>query len=144
MRLNVEHDFSLTSTIFEVSVAKHFLNQLLIREFYTYVALFCKWQGINTDDVFEEHFQELADIYTRLTEAFGLTGVSLGWIVRASVLTVSLFLWRSLPVTSKFLGIFVKPARQVNCLLFWCGTLLVTGTLTGVTLWAGSQVLLPI
>ena len=61
MRLNVEHDFGLTSTIFGVSVAKHFLNQLLIREFYTHVALNCKWQGINTDDVIEEHFQEFAD-----------------------------------------------------------------------------------
>ena len=63
MRLIVEYDFSLTSTTFEVSVAKHFLTQLLIREFYTHVALICKWQGINTDDVLEEHFQELADTY---------------------------------------------------------------------------------
>ena len=67
VRLNVEHDFSLTSTTFEVSVSKHFLTQLLIREFYTHVALICKWQGINTDDALEEHFHELADTYASLT-----------------------------------------------------------------------------
>ena len=59
--LNVEHDFSLTSMTIEVSVAKHFHTQLLIREFYPHVALICKWQGINTDDVLEENFQELVD-----------------------------------------------------------------------------------
>ena len=51
VRLNEEHDFSLTSLTIEVSVAKRFHFQLLIRKFYIHVAFMCKWQSINIDDV---------------------------------------------------------------------------------------------
>ena len=104
MRLNVEHDFSLTSTIFGVSVAKHFFNQLLIREFYTHVALICKWQGINTYDVFEEYFQELADTYVSLKGGIRIDR-AVAWS-ECSCQCVNCFFvpWGSLLVTSKFWG----------------------------------------
>ena len=80
---NVQHDFSLTSVTIEVSVAKHFHTQLLIREVYPHVALICKWGGT---------FQELVDTYVSRTGAFGLTGLSPGRNVCAGVLTVSCFI----------------------------------------------------
>ena len=106
MRLNVEHDSSLTSTTFEVSVAKHFL-QLLIRKFYIHVAFMCKWQSINIDDVWMDISRNLV---TPMLAEQRHSGVTYGQVHRCSCRSVT---WispsrtcRRIPATRAAWGIF--------------------------------------